>query len=302
MLTSPYQTLRQLAAALPEEVRGDLIIVGSLAAAARFASPDDDEPVRTKDVDCLLSPHLHAQASGRKTAEALLAKNWRVRPGTPWSQPGDANTPLEQLPVVRLVPPGENRWFVELLSSPEKGQQVNRKLDRLETDFGDFALCSFRFMALTEIDPITTETGLKIARPEMMALSNLLHHPQLGNETMSGQIEGRTIRRSSKDLGRVLTLAFLAYRDDDEGIDCWPASWSTALRSAFPKDSERWLSTIGSGLEQMLQSQHAEYLEEAHHTCVSGLLARYRPSFATFQALGRRVMGELIEPARQSAR
>lgn len=302
MLTSPHRTLQQLAAALPEEVRGDLIIIGSLAAAARFFPPGDDEPVRTKDIDCLLSPHLRAQASGRKTTEALLAKNWRVRQGTEWSQPGDAGTPIEQLPVVRLVPPYEDQWFVELLSSPYEGQQSNRQFQRLETDFGHFALCSFRFLTLTEIDPLATETGLKIARPEMMALSNLLHHPRLGAETMSGQIDGRTIRRSSKDLGRVLALAFLADRDDEEAIEAWPERWATALRTTFPEDSERWLSNIGSGLEQLLQSAHAEDLEEAHHTCVSGLLARNRPSLTAFQALGRRVMAELIEPARRLAR
>jgi hypothetical protein len=50
MLTSPHQTLRQLAAALPEEIRDDVIIIGSLAAAVRFFPPEDDEPVRTKDI------------------------------------------------------------------------------------------------------------------------------------------------------------------------------------------------------------------------------------------------------------
>ena len=39
MLTSPHGTLRQLAAALPEDIRGDVIIIGSLAAAARFFPP-----------------------------------------------------------------------------------------------------------------------------------------------------------------------------------------------------------------------------------------------------------------------
>jgi hypothetical protein len=120
-------------------------------------------------IDCLLSPQLRAQASGRKTAEALLAKGWRMRQGTEWSQPGDATNPTDQLPIVRLVPPGEDQWFLELLSSPEEGQQTGRRFQRLETDFGHFALCSFRFLALAELDPLPTDSGLKIARPEMMA-------------------------------------------------------------------------------------------------------------------------------------
>ncbi|QKK02093.1 MAG: hypothetical protein HND55_05115 [Pseudomonadota bacterium] len=302
MLTSPHGTLRQLAAALPEEVRDDVIIIGSLAAAARFVSPDDEEPVRTKDIDCLLSPHLRAQASGRKTAEALLKNGWRMREGTEWSQPGDASDPTEQLPVVRLVPPEEDQWFLELLSSPEEGQQEGRQFQRLETDFGHFALCSFHFLALAELDPLPTDSGLKIARPEMMALANLLHHPKLGTETMSGLIAGRRIRRSSKDLGRVLALAFLAEKEDEDAIGSWPEAWGTALNTRFPDDCGPWLATIGSGLEQMLQPKHSEDLEEAHHTCITGLLARHRPSLETFEAVGRRVMGELIQPARRLPR
>ena len=301
MLTSPHQTLEQLANALPEDIRDDVIIIGSLAAAVRFFQPDDEEPVRTKDIDCLLSPHLRAQASGRKTAEVLLTKGWQMWQGTEWSQAGTASDPTDELPVIRLVPPGEDQWFLELLSSPETGQQTGRQFQRLETEFGHFALCSFRFLALAELDPLPTESGLKIARPEMMALSNLLHHPQLGNETMSGLIEGRQIRRSSKDLGRVLALAFLAEREDDELVESWPESWAAALKAAFPKEAELWLSNIGGGLEQMLQPEHEDYLEEAHHTCTSGLLARYRLSLDTFAALGRRVMGELIGPARRLA-
>ena len=301
MLTSPHQTLRQLAAALPEEIRDDVIIIGSLAAAVRLFPPEDDEPVRTKDIDCLLSPHLRAQASGRKTAEALLEKGWRIRQGTEWSQPGDASDPIDQLPVVRLVPPGEDQWFLELLSSPGEGQKTGRQFQRLETDFGHFALCSFRFLALAEVDPLPTDSGLKIARPEMMALANLLHHPQLGTETMSGLIADRRIRRSSKDLGRVLALAFLAERENEETIASWPKCWATALSTTFPDDCGSWLATIGSGLEQMLQSAHSEDLEEAHHTCITGLLARDRLSLEAFESLGRRVMGELIEPARRLA-
>lgn len=307
MLTSPHRTLRQLAAALPEDVRGDLIIVGSLAAAVRFFPEDDNEPVRTKDIDCLLSPHLRAQASGRQTTETLLGKKWRIRPGSEWSQPGDADTPVNQLPVVRLVPPeeeppaDEGPWFLELLSSPDENQQEGRQFQRLETKVGHFALCSFRFLALAEIEPILTDSGLKVARPEMMALSNLLHHPQLGSETMSGLIEGRRIKRSSKDLGRVLALSFLANRENEDALGSWAENWASALRVRFPQESERWLSNIGRGLEQLLQRQHSADLEEAHHTCISGLLARYRPSLSTFHALGRRVMGELIEPARRMA-
>lgn len=279
-----------------------MIIIGSLAAAVRFFPSDDAEPVRTKDIDCLLSPHLRAQGAGRRTAEALLAQGWQMRPGPDWSRPGQAETPIDQLPVVRLVPPGEDQWFLELLSSPDQRQMTGRQFHRLETEFGHFALCSFRFLALAELDPLATESGLKIARPEMMALANLLHHPQLGTETMSGLIAGRRIRRSSKDLGRVLALAFLASQENEQLIESWPERWVDALRSTFPEECESWITSIGGGLEQLLQGAHAEDLEEAHHTCVTGLLAGHRLSLPAFQALGRRVMNELIEPTRRQIR
>lgn len=301
MLTSPHQTLRRLATALPEEIRDDVIIVGSLAAAVRFFSSDDEEPVRTKDIDCLLSPHLRAQTSGRKTAEALIANGWGMRPGAEWSEPGNAKTPTDKLPVVRLVPPDDDEWFLELLASPAKGQSDGRRYQRLETDVGHFALCSFRFLSLAELEPLSSDSGLKIARPEMMALANLLHHPALTSDTMSGLIAGRQIRRSSKDLGRVLALAFLAEQEDELATDAWPALWAEALRAVFPDESESWLPTIGSGVKQMLESAHAEDLEEAHHTCTTGLLARYRLDSSSFEALARRVWAEIIEPTRRLA-
>lgn len=46
--------LRQVAQAIPEDVRSDIIIVGSLAAAYQLLR-DSDQVVRTKDVDGMLS-------------------------------------------------------------------------------------------------------------------------------------------------------------------------------------------------------------------------------------------------------
>lgn len=299
MLLSPHQILQQLANALPPEIRGNVIIVGSLAAAVRFFPPDDSIGVRTKDVDCLLSPRLHALASGKQATEALMAGNWKIRKGDTWDQPGDSNTPTDRLPLVRLVPPGGSDWFLELLSAPDVEQEPGREFQRLETQYGHFALCSFRFLALAECSPIVTECGIKVARPEMMALANLLHHPTIRPETMSGLIEGRSIKRANKDLGRVLALAFLADRADHTTLESWPESWAAALQERFSGEADMLLAKIGNGLEHLLDDSHGADLEEAHHTCINGLLAGHRPQLDTLRGIGQRVLLDVIMPARK---
>jgi hypothetical protein len=40
---------------------------------------------------------------------------------------------------------------------------------------GHFSLCSFGFLSLIDFKPIETPFGIRIARPEMMAMANLLY-------------------------------------------------------------------------------------------------------------------------------
>jgi len=213
---SPRAVLKQVAEALPEDVRGSVIIIGSLAAGYRYFRDDPESLVQTKDVDCMLSPHIKAVPAGRVVTESLFKARWRMRDGADWSKPGTAATPAEKLPLVRLHPPGSDEWFIELMVSPPSDGAPGVRMDpanpgkqhvRLETAQGHFSLCSFRYLALVEEKPIMTEFGIAIARPEMMALANLLHHPDIGTETMTGLIADREIKRSNKDLGRVLALA-----------------------------------------------------------------------------------------------
>ena len=53
---TPRDMLRQVAQAIPEDVRSEIIIVGSLAAAYQLLR-DSGQVVRTKDVDAMLTPH-----------------------------------------------------------------------------------------------------------------------------------------------------------------------------------------------------------------------------------------------------
>ncbi|MCX2863673.1 hypothetical protein OOZ63_17730 [Paucibacter sp. PLA-PC-4] len=74
-----------------------------------------------------------------------------------------------------------------------------KKLQAIDTAHGTFALCSFDFLALAEWNPQMTKVGIRIARPEMLALANMLHHPTI----VGTLIAGTTWKRSNKDLGRV---------------------------------------------------------------------------------------------------
>jgi len=69
----PDSIMRQIAEVIPEDVRGDIVIIGSLAAGYHFFGDDPDAAVMTKDVDCLLSPNVRAVKNGRAVAPSLPA-------------------------------------------------------------------------------------------------------------------------------------------------------------------------------------------------------------------------------------
>ncbi|MBG6083133.1 hypothetical protein [Rubrivivax gelatinosus] len=293
--------LAQVAAALPADVRGNVIIIGSLAAGYHFFSGDGGRAIRTKDVDCLFSPHSKAIAAAAEVADQLIRADWKLREGPDWSQPGKTDDEEKDLPMVRLRPPGEAAasWFLELLSAPPAFDPgaPGKNLRRVETSIGHFAICSFAFLALAEWRPLDTAHGVRIARPEMMALANLLHHPAIG----AALIAGTDWNRSNKDLGRVLALAYLAIqrdrRDGTAEFDAWAERMWRALQDKFGGHAPQLAARAGAGMSALLASPAD--LNQALRIANLGLLASMDVSLEAFRATGARFMVEVIDELEQ---
>jgi hypothetical protein len=288
--------LEQVAKALPKTVRSNVIIIGSLAAGYHFFSGDGNAAIRTKDVDCLLSPHAKAVATAAKVTEQLLKADWSQRQDAKWGSPGNAHVALEALPMVRLCPPTGNEWFLELLAAPPHYIHggPDKKLERVHTKMGDFALCSFDYLALVEWQALTTPYGVCIARPEMMALSNMLHHPTI-SEVRIGDTQNK---RSNKDLGRALALAHLTIsRDRETGADElaeWPQRMWHALQAKFGDHAKPLAQRAGTGIHALLSS--SADLQQALRIANLGLLTSLDVGVAAFTASGRRLQAEVLEP------
>jgi len=299
-LVSPGAVLAQIAAAIPTDCRENLIIIGSLAVGYHFFGDNKAIRVLTKDADCLLSPRIKAIPAGVAITERLIHEHWQFRPDETWSKPGDANTKDENLPAVRLHPPGTTDWFIELLTVPESPTDRGKRWIRLKTSAGHFGLCSFGFLSLANYEPIRTPLGIYVAQPKLMALANLLEHPGIRPETMTGLIGGREIKRSNKDLGRVLAIVRLSIGQNEDALLQWPAHWQEALQSRFPNDWRDLARQAGTGLRKLLDSPND--LEEARHTCVFGLLASLPPTADQLRIVGQRLMADAIEPLEERAK
>jgi len=123
-LLSPREALGQVSAAIPEDCRANLVVIGSLAAGYHFFGDHPALQVRTKDADCLLSPRIRAIPAGIAVTERLFSAHWTFHPTEEFPAPGTADTPDKDLPVARLQPPGSQGWFIELLTVPESPEDL----------------------------------------------------------------------------------------------------------------------------------------------------------------------------------
>jgi hypothetical protein len=277
---SPRAVLARVAAAVPQAVLDNIVIVGSLAAGYHLLGESTDAQVQTKDVDCLLLPRVAAASAAAQVAHDLLAAGWRPRTEGAHAKPGDEQTPDGALPAVRLWPPDSTEWFLELLAAD-----------------GHFGLPSYRYLDVATHDAPMTESGLRCARPSLLALSNLLRNPEIRPETMEALVEGRKMRRSNKDLGRVIAIARLSGAD---GAREWPGVWTEALRACHGDAWRSLAGRTGSGLRALLASPSD--LEEARITSNGGLLAIRPLTFDQYRLEVERVLVDAIEPTEELAR
>jgi hypothetical protein len=127
----------------------------------------------------------------------------------------------------------------------------------------------------------------------MMALANLLSHPEVGTARIeSGPMQG--LLRAAKDLGRVIALARLAGRDE---VEQWLPEWREALMLCFPDQCKELAARLGRGLKELLGDSNA--LNEAHRTTDIGLLSGMGVTPEMLQASAERLLFDVIDPLAQ---
>lgn len=291
---NPEEVFKLLQEELPADLLNNIFVAGSLAAAYHYRHQLTTAGVKTKDADLVLHPAGNA-AVGATIAMKLMDEGWRPRMFAGF-EPGTEATPPDQCPAIRLYPPKHERYFIELLIVPTDGVQ-GREWQKVKVGDDYYGLPMFEFMALLAHGRQKSDP-LEYADSSMMALANLLSHPDLDNDDpMSTPVAGRDIHRSSKDLGRILALAHLTKVAE---LDEWAGKWLDALKEVF---EPRWVelaSNVGDGLRKLLAD--AERFEEAHHTCDDNFLHGLGVTEEQLRATAKRVIKLVIEPVEQAGR
>lgn len=287
----PTQLFERIAQDVPTALQKHLFVTGSLAAAYHYKAMLQGQAINTKDADLVVQPAGHTQ-SCREMTEHLREIGWR---NTSESYPQPTADPVDKLRAIRLFPPGSNEYFVEFLNIPDKGQADSKRWVPLKLKDGWYGLPSFRFLGIVSIGRSVSHVGLEYAQPAMMALANLLSHPEVGTSRIeSGDMLG--VLRSAKDLGRVIALARLESR---EGTEAWQDPWLRAIKECFPENWKKLIVGLGSGLEELLGDVNA--LEEARKTTDIGLLSGMSVSTDMLRATGERLLQDVVIPLRHES-
>lgn len=269
----PQAVFSRLHDDLPRSLHRHFIVVGSLAAAFHFRTALEGRAINTKDADIVITPAGEVDAC-QKMANRLLKLGWTHR--------RSEHSP----PFIRLHPKNSTDYFIEFLGLPKRGQRVAKTIIRVDLRDGWYGVPCFRFMGLTNEGALRSKEGIRYAAPSMMALANLLSHRSVGTQRMASLIEGRSILRSSKDLGRVLALAWLSGR---EQVQSWFDQWNDAMDKWFP--SQR--SAVLRGLKDLLGDPGA--FEEAWFTTRFGLLQGKNVSEKQLRSVAEQLVSDWSE-------
>jgi hypothetical protein len=116
---------------------------------------------------------------------------------------------------------------------------------------------------------------------------------QIKPQEVLKQVKNRDIKRSNKDLGRVLAIGYLAQKNGLKDFRSWSKDWELSLKECFPDEWESLVRDVGKGLEALLASD--DDMNEAHHTCVYGLLSSYGVNEEDLREVGERILGDAVE-------
>jgi hypothetical protein len=298
VLVSPKLVIRQVAQSIPLNCRANIVIVGSLAVGYNLLPREPQYPVRTKDIDCVLSPRIEAVGRSQEIVHELIGAGWTHRSEGEFGLPGKPSTPTYLLPAIRLYPPNSaDGWWLEFLTEPAPEMEDGRTFQRVSLGAGDFGIPSFTYTSLAVYKAVMSEYGIFIARPDMMALANMLEHQHIKPDPVKGlYYKDREVKRSNKDLGRVLAVAWLS---EERAIEEWPSVWREGLVNCFP---ERWralAAVAGNGIIELIGSR--DDMEEAVEQCQYGLLTNQNVSYDNLKSTAERVLVYAVEPLKKMA-
>ena len=279
---SPKLVLELVAKDVPQELHGNLLIAGSLAAAYHHRDRLERDVIRTKDADVVVQP-AGAVKECQEIARRLLASGWRPMKDLCW--PCKEPEPNNELRVIRLSPPKSTLYFVELLGLPLPDQHEPKIMAPCELDDGWYCVPCFRFMAVLAEDRKTSHVGIQYASPAVMALSNLLAHPEVGTST----IADTSILRGAKDLGRVLALSIL---EPEVDLEQWGDLWWGAIEKHFPDEAKELAGRVGSGIRSLLGDPKA--LGQAVDLGETGLLFGKGIGRAQLAIAGERLLRDAV--------
>lgn len=267
--------LKRVAEQVPAALRANVVVIGSIATAWAFRDVSGTDSVTTKDIDLLLRPAIDAVATAESLGEELLHDGW-----TPHylhgRMPGGAQTPDAELPALRLSPPEDKQgWFVELLAEPPSDQATRKHWRRFDTALGVFGLPSFRYMRVAVHGASETDFGLRVATPACMALAHLLEHADPDRTPISNLPGGPP--RFTKDVGRAISLWWLAREQSATAEEHWMSQWNRALASLYPDHKDQVKQAARAGLLAV-----TGYLREAHAIARNGVLAPHGTSLDAF--------------------